>query len=212
MQEIKYTLLSEGSSDKALLPILNWLFYCHLNECEIQSAWSDLSRLPSPPKILSEKIKISLDLYPCDLLFIHRDADNQGREQRVKEIETALCQITEPLDISVISIIPVRMTEAWLLFNEEAIRMAADNPRGREQLNLPKLKALENFADPKSLLHDILQQASSYSGRRLKQFKSKIGERVYRISELIKDFSPLRALTAFQLLEEDIKNFCNRQC
>ena len=56
MKEIRYTLLSDGSSDKALLPILSWLLYQHCPEYAIQSQWADLGRLPKPPKQLPEKI------------------------------------------------------------------------------------------------------------------------------------------------------------
>lgn len=35
MNEIRYTLLSDGSSDKALLPILTWLLRLHGVECAI---------------------------------------------------------------------------------------------------------------------------------------------------------------------------------
>ncbi|MEH2437636.1 MAG: hypothetical protein V7K25_25980 [Nostoc sp.] len=42
MKELCYTLLSDGSSDKALMPILTWLLREHQVECAIQSNWADL--------------------------------------------------------------------------------------------------------------------------------------------------------------------------
>jgi len=47
MSSIRYTLLTDGSSDRALIPILNWLLRQHLLNHEIQSEWADLSRLPN---------------------------------------------------------------------------------------------------------------------------------------------------------------------
>lgn len=38
-----------------------------------------------------------------------------------------------------IPVIPVRMTEAWLLGHELSIRSAAGNPNGSENLELPDL-------------------------------------------------------------------------
>lgn len=101
------------------------------------------------------------------------------------------------------SVIPVRMLEAWLLFDEVAIRKAAGNPGGKCQLNLPNLRRLEEIADPKNELHSVLQQASELTGRRLKKFN--VYEKIFRVADLITDFSPLRQLSAFQALETDIQ-------
>ncbi|MEL7494519.1 MAG: hypothetical protein AAGJ95_11220, partial [Cyanobacteria bacterium J06554_11] len=197
MKEIRYTLLSEGSSDKALLPILNWLLQIHLPGYAIQSEWADLSRFPKPPKTLEKRVSASLKYYPCDVLFIHRDADNQGQAQRRNEINEAIERANLAKGISTICVIPVRMTEAWLLSDESAIRVAADSPKGHQTLDLPHLKSIENIADPKELLYTMLRQASQVSGRRLKRFNQRLSSRVQRISEMTQDFSPLRELEAF---------------
>lgn len=204
MSSLRYTLLAEGSSDRALLPILNWLFRQHLPNYEVDAEWADLAKLQNPPKGLANRIQKALELFPCQLLFIHRDADNQGIEHRVDEIKQALTKL-DHFQTPVIKVIPVRMTEAWLLFNENAIRMAASNPRGKTPLGLPNIKGIENIEDPKTLLHSALRQASNLSGRRLKRFRPR--EQVHRVSELIDDFSPLRVLPAFQATEAKFKNF-----
>ena len=43
MRTIRYTLLSDGSSDKMLMPILDWLLYQHCPEYSVKSAWADLA-------------------------------------------------------------------------------------------------------------------------------------------------------------------------
>ena len=50
MKELSYTLLSDGSSDKALMPILTWLLRGYLPNWAIQPEWADLSRLPKRPQ------------------------------------------------------------------------------------------------------------------------------------------------------------------
>lgn len=204
MFEIRYTLLSEGTSDRALISILNWLLRSHLPNHAIQATWADLSKLPKPPKPLAERIKTSVELYPCDVLFIHRDSDNQGIEQRLQEIDRAVDSLGEALGIGIIPVIPVRMMEAWLLFNEDAIRRAASKPGGRERLDLPSVRQAENIADPKQLLHAALSKASGCTGRRLKKFRP--GEQVQRLAGLIEDFSALRQLSAFQRLDAQIRD------
>jgi hypothetical protein len=206
MSTLRYTLLTDGSSDRALIPIVNWLLRKHLTNYEIQSEWADLSRLPAPPKDLSKRVESAVNLYPCDVLFIHRDAEACELDRRVQEIEAELSDITE-LRVPVVKVIPVRMTEAWLLFDEGAIRIAASNPNGSVGLELPNIKNTENISDPKALLHNALKQASQLSGRRLKRFNPH--SCVCRISELIDDFSPLRTLPAFCALEDELQSFIN---
>lgn len=207
MNEIRYTLVSDGSSDKALLPILSWLLRQHRIMYPIQPEWADLGRLPNPPKNLSSKIEQSIDLYPCDLLFIHRDAENLSYNQRKDEIIRALVNtnITNPPSICVV---PVRMTEAWLLINEAAIRRASGNANGQKPLELPDHLLLEQHNDPKRLLYDLLKDASERKGRRLSNFP--FGQSALLVAEYIDDFSPLRNLSAFRSLESDLEEIISK--
>ena len=203
MDEIRYTLITDGSSDRALIPILTWVLREKGKVDRIQPEWADLRRLPRPPQTLCERISTAINLFPCDLLFIHRDAEGEDPGHRYEEISNALKEATaQDIQPPAICIVPVRMTEAWLLINEPAIRLAAGNPNGTRPLNLPDLSIIEQIQDPKELLFDILRMASGLGGRRLKAFN--MGESRIRVTELIDEFSPLRELKAFQRLEEDI--------
>jgi hypothetical protein len=213
MRELRYTLVTDGSSDKALIPILTWLLREHHVTCPIQAEWADLGRLRKRPKDLADKVKWSLDLYPCDLLFIHRDAEKASLQARIEEIYAALEKIKNEAAWSrdlTVCVIPIRMREAWFLFNEVALRKAAGNPQGQQPLELPQVKELEQLPDPKELLYRLLRHASDLHGRRLKHFA--VDVRVLRISDFIDDFSPLRALPAFHALEHEIKRVVNEQC
>ncbi|MFA7061191.1 MAG: hypothetical protein WC156_10260 [Pedobacter sp.] len=200
MSTIRYTLLCDGSSDRMLLPILDWLLYQHSTEHAVESAWADLGRLQQPPKTLPDKIIKTLDLYPCDILFIHRDAEKEPYATRYSEITAAIEQLEMPPTICVI---PVRMQEAWLLFNEAAIRRAAGNPNGRNPLNLPSMKSVETLPDPKESLFALIRESSGLKGARLK--KLNLHKRAFLVSQAIADFSPLRTLYAFCALEEQVK-------
>jgi hypothetical protein len=97
------------------------------------------------------------------------------------------------------------MTEAWLLIDDKAIRSAADNPNGEEPMPFPLLRRLESLADPKKILRECLLSASGKKGRRLDQFRRDLPGRIYRVADLIQDFSPLRALPAFHRFEEAVR-------
>jgi hypothetical protein len=203
MDEIRYTLISDGPSDRALLPILTWTLREKGGIIRIQAEWADLRRLSRSPQNLYERILAAIDFFPCDLLFVHRDAERQKPARRYEEISGAIEKAaSQGFQTPAVCVVPVQMTEAWLLFDETAIRLAAGNPNGKNPLVIPDLSEIEGIPNPKGVLFDILKHASGRTGRRLKKFN--MAEARVRISELVFYFSPLRLLPAFQKLEEDI--------
>ena len=208
---ITITLLSEGNSDRVLLPILKWLIRQHRPDFPIEDQFADLRYLHKPPDNLTDKIVRSLELYPCQILFIHKDMDRETHEVRREEIHNALERAREQLSDTppIICVVPKRMQEAWLLLNEHAIRTAAGNPNGRASLSLPSLQEIERIPDPKKKLHDLLKHASELHGRRLKEFNP--SKQAHRVSEQINDFSPLRQLSAFEQFEADLSNLLDEQ-
>ena len=207
MKEIRYTLLSDGSSDKALLPILSWLLYQHCSEYAIQSQWADLGRLPKPPKKLPGKIRRCVELYSCNLLFVHRDSEGISGKKRAAEIRQALADTTHP---PAVCVVPVRMTEAWLLSDEMAIRKAASNPHGKQLLQLPGMKDIEKLPNPKQVLYDLLRMASgTTSKRRLKRLA--VNSLAFRVSEFTSSFTLLRELNAFEDFEKEFLTIISEQ-
>jgi hypothetical protein len=210
MKELRYTLLSDGSSDSALIPVLTWLLQAHLVDCAIQHEWADLRRVPKSLKdTFSKRIKLAVELYPCELLFIHRDAEKEPRQKRVDEIRKAKEEAGESVSVPTVCVVPVRMTEAWLLFDETALRRAAANPNGKHPLQLPDLTKLEDKPDPKQLLYKLLGEASGLGSHRRK--KLRVEELVHRVAEFIDDFALLRAMPAFKALEDELKQVIQEQ-
>lgn len=202
--QFRYTLVGEGSSDALLLHLIDWLW-------KQRACLSPTGEFFNPKKLrflplsLREKIRTALDLYPCDVLFVHRDADNASIEEREAEILRAVDGIDSP---PLVCVVPVRETEAWLLFDEQSIRMAAGNPNGTESLSLPPLKRCEAISDPKQTLFDALRKACGLRGRKYKGFSPERAR--LRTAELIQDFSPLRELPAFARLEKEMEHLTER--
>lgn len=197
MDTLRYTLITDGSSDALLISIINWLLRDHLLSVGIDGNWADLGQLRTPPTTLADRARKAIELFPCDILFVHRDAENQSRQMRVNEIQNALA-----ISIPYVCLVPIRMQEAWLLIDEGAIRYAADNPNGTAPLNLPAVNRLEDMPDPKTELYNNLKMASELSGRRLRRFYP--NQRVHRVAEYIDDFSILRQLSAFEMFENEL--------
>jgi hypothetical protein len=201
MRLLRCTLVTDGSSDRALIPILQWLLREHGIQVDGTIEWFDPSLPRKRAQTLAEKLTQAVDFYPCDLLFVHRDAEAEPYAQRKKEIDDSwTAQFSQ---ISLVRVIPVRMMEAWLLFDEQRIRLAAGCPNGKTPLGLPKLTTFEGLSDPKERLHQTLRVATEKSERQLKKFVVDVA--IHRLAVLIDDDSPLRKLPAFQKLEGEIE-------
>jgi hypothetical protein len=208
MNDFKFTLIADGRTDDALTPILKWLLIKLGVKVAIEPQLPILGNLRTPPKTLQDKIAIALDVFSCDILFVHRDAESNENpiKTRTKEIRKAEKLVKKSLP-PIVCVIPIKMIESWLLFNEKAIRTVVGNPNGRKDFSLPKISEIEKIADPKGRLEKLLIDAS---------FPNRRGKRVnippnycVRIAEEIDDFEPLRNLSAFQELEKELKNTLN---
>jgi hypothetical protein len=213
MPELRFALLGEGNSDDALLPLIQWTLEQPpmglLPSVDIVPIWID-RHLLSDADSEAETIAEGLDLFPCNLLFIHRDADDSDRTGRAREIEsvisTARLHGTDfPPSVPVV---PVRALEAWFLIDESAIRRAANRPRGRIPLRLPRGRQIEAILDPKDALRQALRSASEKPRRRWPEV-DRIRPRA--VADQIRDFAPLRQLPAFQAFEADVRRVIAEQ-
>lgn len=199
---IRYTLTTEGTSDRVLLRHIDWLLEQH-SAVEFNGQWANPQSFLASGRDVKTRIQESIKNFPCDLIFVHRDSDNVGRDDRVREIREAVdsLELAQPA----VCVIPIKMTESWLLIDETAIRTASGNPRGRSHLHLPARRAIENIADPKAVLEDVLVTASEATGRKRKQLMASLGSAKYRVASLIHDLSILRSLDGFAVFEEDLR-------
>ena len=124
------------------------------------------------------------------------------RRQEIDEaVHEAFAEVQDHLPA--VCVVPVKMLESWFLTDLAAIREASGNPRGCQDLDLPDVQRLEALPDPKSLLYELLRDASGLSGRRRR--KLQVNHAVHRIGELMSGFGALRALPAFRQMEEDLR-------
>lgn len=194
---LRVTLATDGSSDVVLVPILQWLMRQTTPE-EFEIKWADLRGLSEKPQNLTQKLSAAIGAYPCNLFFVHRDAEGQDPGSRYDEI-----QLANQTGRGHVCVVPVRMQEAWLLHNEAALREAAGRPSGIEALGLPPASRWERLPDPKEILYQALRTANGAKGRRARKFKP--ARAAHRLADLVTDWSPLRHLAAFTQLESDTR-------
>lgn len=202
MRHIQFTLFADGPTDRALLPVLGWLIRETHKPDTIAHEFLSKSDLRADLSFTA-RLQTALELAPCNILFIHRDAEKQDPQFRYGEIAKAVATLSAPhAKVPHVCVVPVRMTEAWLLADESAIRHAAGRPKSTEPLDLPKLNRLENFPDPKTKLYELLREASGRKGRRRASFN--VREAASLVPEFVASFAPLRRLDAFARLEADL--------
>lgn len=198
---LRALLLADGTSD---VPLGNLVARIGLSHgYDIDPVYVEPGRLPGKPRTIRDRLKAVLDLDPeFDLVIVHRDAESEPRDSRLAEIERDLAAVGCALPH--IPVIPIRMTEAWLLGDEAKIREAAGNPNGRMALSLPAVNSLERIADAKGMLKAALAAASGTTGRRRKsegrQFPTK---RRWLIEKLDLD-GPVSTVPAFIMLKDDV--------
>jgi len=205
MNELKYTLITDGSSDKTLLSIIQWLLNDLYPQLPCIGSFADLRYLKNPPSIgdVQDRIKEAGNLFPYDILFYHRDAEKNDRHIIKKRKEEVLGKIDKQLFNKVVCVVPITMMETWLLIDRDAIKKAAGNRNYVGTIELPDLSKLESIKDPKTELHQKIKTISCLKGRRLKTFN--VYHAVHLVAENIKDYSPLRELSAFKEFENDLK-------
>lgn len=137
-----------------------------------------------------------------DIVFVHRDAEAQDPQLRRDEVAAGAREAG--IACPTVPVIPVKMTEAWLLLDEAAIRRVAGRPNGTIPLELPTMSEAERLADPKRRLKTVLLTASETSGRRRKQFERDFGRHRALLLEQLSTEGPVAGLAAWQRLRSDI--------
>lgn len=161
---LRFLLVCEGSSDTGLLHHIQRLLVSFGYDDPQGNAWYYGNPLAER---IRQGVKVSGD---CDLILIHRDADSDedtqsaGPNKRIEEIEEAV--LGSGYAGPWAPVVPVLMTETWLLVDGSAIRQVAGRPSGSLILGLPSLSQVENQSDPKGCLERALLAAGEPSGKR----------------------------------------------
>ena len=212
MRYLGLALFAEGSTDhKFLRPLLRRVTedICASRASE-QVEVSDVLELHSPPEVLQEgrANRIAAAAREAagawNLLFIHTDGAGDpflARHQRTRPASQLIRAELGSSGGSVVGVVPVRETEAWVMADGEALRQAFGTSLDDGALSIPSHPRLvEHILDPKAALEDAwLAARGGRSGRRRTKaaaFLQGVGERV-RLARL-------RDVPAFQVFEADL--------
>lgn len=195
--------LTDGPSDAPLGEHLE--FMCAERGVEVRVTAPDLRRLPDPPGLkVADRLRAVFDIddVEYELAFVHRDAEKQDPQLRSHEVAEAIAETRANLPF--VPVVPIRMTEAWLLLDEQLIREVAGRPDGKTPLGLPRISEVESLPDPKTTLRVALETASGLKGRRMKQLQSRFGENRRLLLERLDIHGPVTELEAWKALERSL--------
>lgn len=188
--------VAEGTSDLPLADIVEALFLDR--GASLSLSRPDFSLLPRVNKDVASRLVAGRELARgrLDVVVVHRDADGAGPRARISEISNAVS--ASRIGGEVVPVVPVRMTEAWLLLDESSIRTVAGNPRGRAGLALPKRHEVEGVHDPKAVLRQALLDAANVTGRRRVRLDHRFSENRRQLLERLDPTGPVSLLPSWQ--------------
>lgn len=186
-RQLAYAVVADGGTDRLLVPIIQWAIHrldpgVEILEPEFRKRKGNVAEFLAAYRTGSQ------------LVFVHRDAENAAIDVRLQEFRPLLRQ-------DVVPVVPVRMSEAWLLFDGSAIAKAAGSPSS--SVPVPALAQIETISDAKQRLDDLLfRAAGAPAGRRGRTFRRSITDRRVSVAEYITDYSPLESVPAFRRFQE----------
>jgi Domain of unknown function (DUF4276) len=137
------------------------------------------------------------------VLFIHADADARDARTAIAErVQPAIDRLAADLGANkqAIAVVPIRMTEAWLLADLDAFRSVLGTTLDVDALGLSKVVAhgAERVTDPKALVRQAIAVAKPRArAAQVASYRARLGEAA--------SLERLRHLFAFQALERDFR-------
>ncbi len=213
MKQLVLALYAEGRTDERFLPVIiervasQILYQRALTQVEV----TEPNVLNHDPKVSgnAERIfSVAQKAAGYDALIVHRDADNRTADnaleihfepglQLVQKSKKNVCRELLP-------IIPIRMTEAWMMADVEAfLAVVGTNLKAAELEFPPQPRQVQAILDPKHELNMALDKI--FTRRRRRRKKAKLGQYYEPLARRIK-LEKLDSVPAFHQFTDDLTN------
>lgn len=208
MRYLGLALFAEGRTDHSfLVPLLRRLTdeVCRrrvTEPVEVSNVLSLTSRSPSSEESRVDRILEAARLaWPqWHILFVHADANGDAKRSRSERVEPGLRALRQQFEDHQgfgVGVVPVRMTEAWLLADGDALRGALGFKLTDEELGVPvSPKDVESFSDPKSVFTSACRQHRRSRGPHPTVYLPRLGETA--------SLEILAEVPAFRRLQDDL--------
>jgi hypothetical protein len=141
------------------------------------------------------------------VICVHCDADRPSSDVVLtRKINPAfqLVEETENACNNLVAVIPVQMTEAWMLVDVDLFLGEINTNKSCDELNLPcKTSQIENIANPKARIEEALREAQTNLPKR--RSKIKIADLYTPISQKL-NMAQLEQLSSFRAFKENVRS------
>ena len=167
--------ITEGNTDKRFLGnIIRRTFEDALFEADGQVEVFDPQHiLIQSDSFVEEVIKSAKEAKWAHVLCIHTDADDSSEDSALNhKITPAFKAVNEELGAickNLVPIVPVQMTEAWMLADKNILKEEIGTTRSDGDLQLPRLKSIEGISDPKGTIINAIRLAFENAPRKRRQ-------------------------------------------
>jgi len=145
--------------------------------------------------------------FGISILFVHTDSDNRTDEttfnskiipakERLNSFEGDICNLLVP-------IIPIQMTEAWMLADKELLKNEIGTEKSDTDLGINK--APELFSDPKNAIEIAIKTSLRNETQRKRRHGLKIGE-LYQIVGQKLSLTKLEKIPSFLKFKGNLKD------
>lgn len=183
MTALVTALYAEGSTDERFLPIVIQRTAVDLISRHSQRLVDvHVPQLIEPEEnhTRAENIAaVARQVAGFHLLFVHADADSPTADRAWRErIQPGLALITqaqaaaEAICADVVPVIPIHMTEAWMLVDHEVLLDVIGTTMQPHQLPRLSAQQIEDIADPKARLVETMQTALASRPKRVRRQRS----------------------------------------
>jgi len=203
----------EGTTDtRFLTQVIQNVFEETALDCRTDLVIEDVKLVDVPKTAFVSTMlaasKQAMSEYGMSVLCIHADSDARTIEN---VIEFKFNPLTGALELlnekeyckTIVPVIPIQMTEAWMLADKELLKIKID-ARDKRDIDLGLHRAPESYADPKQTIEDAIRIAQVGKTKRRRNELS-IGDLYEELGQSI-TLDRLRTIPSFNAFENNVRN------
>lgn len=139
------------------------------------------------------------------VLCVHTDADDENDHQafqfKIQPAFERIHQSTEEVCKLPVAIVPVQMTEAWMLADTELFKKELNTNKTDFELGIHR--SPESIANPKAVIEEAIRIATQGTGRRQRRYQLHISDLYQPVGQQV-SFDKLSELPSFQRFLEAV--------
>jgi hypothetical protein len=204
-------LYTEGTTDiRFLASVVKRTFEEISFGCSSQIEISDIKTVKiNKTSFVEDIIKVSrkgVDDFGMIVLCVHVDADNCSDENvyqyKINQALTALENTEEDICKIIVPIVPVQMTESWMLADKNLLRKEIGTNKDDHELDIYKLP--EQYSDPKATIEGAIRIAQQERSRRRRK-ELNISDLYLPIGQSV-SIEKLKQIPSYNKFQDNIRN------